>query len=124
VSEPTFKGVPLSQLRIEDIYWSEERAQHIRTRSQRAGRSDEFNVEPEWATEAGLDSNRIVRLAASEEPDAQSLKIIGWSDGAHRLLKVWVWSDEPATSSVWNGGSAARANSSDEKRYREADQRR
>lgn len=117
MSEPTYKGVPLSRLHIEDVLWTEERAEHIRTRSTRTGSAAAFDVEPEWATEAALDPERIVRVAAVDDPTTQSLKIVGWSPSAGRLLKVWVWSDAPATSGRWNGGSAALANESDAKRY-------
>jgi hypothetical protein len=66
---------------------------------------------------AALDPDRLVRVAGSGS--TASLKIIGHSEGAGRLRKLWVWSDEPDDSDEWNGGSAAAANDSDTKRYTE-----
>ena len=120
MEERTYKGVPLSDLNIDEIDWSDEVAEHIRTRSERTGPGD-WDIEPEWATEAALDASRVVSLAGSTNPDRIALKIIGMAniDGEPILLKVWVWSDEPASSEVWNGGSASLANRSDLRRYRE-----
>ena len=118
-----YKGVPLEELRIDEIVWSEERARHIRTRSMRSGTS-EHDLEPEWATEAALDTDRLVALAATaEDPDNQALRVLGYSpnvppNGA--VLKVWLWSDNPTASSSWNGGSAAIAGDSARRRYEEA----
>lgn len=112
-----YKGVPLGALRIDEVVWTDERAEHIRSRSQR--QPGDLNVEPEWATEAALDPERVVRVAGSD-PSTQSLKVIGRSVGAGAvLLKVWIWSDDPKGSSTWNGGSASMANPADAKRYEE-----
>ena len=111
-----YKGVPLRDLRIEAITWTEDAANHIRSRTTRTGRPGEFDVEPEWATEAALDPRRIVRLARPNDPTTQSLKVVGYSDSAMRLLKVWIWSDSPGEPD-WYGGSAAEANESDERLY-------
>jgi hypothetical protein len=117
-----YKGVPLTDLTIDAVHWSEERIEHIRTRSLRKGPED-LDVEPEWATEAALDPRRLVRLAAvAADPAAQSLVVIGWSPGvppAGAILKVWIWSDEPRRSGTWNGGSAAKASGTDRRRYEE-----
>ena len=109
-----YKGVGLRELRINAVSWTEERAEHLR-RSRR--NPDERDIECEWATEAALDPSRVVVVAGAGE--SASLKVVGWSDGALILLKVWIWSDDP-TRDEWNGGSAAPANGTDEKRYREA----
>ena len=55
-----FDGIPLSELPIDEVAWSEERAKHIRTRAERKGPA-EINIEPQWASEAALDPNRLVR---------------------------------------------------------------
>lgn len=110
-----YKGVPLGDLYIEAVTWTEERAEHIRSRTVRYG-SGETNLEPEWATEAALDPDRTVRVAGDKE-ETSSLKVVGYSQSFNGLLKVWIWSDEPQTSSMWNGGSAAAANDTDIRRY-------
>lgn len=119
-----YKGVPMEALRIDEVIWTPERAHHIRTRSQR--RAGDFDVQPEWATEGALDPHRVVRIAGNE-PATESLKVIGRSTAAagalgeeQLLLKVWIWSDDPEGSSTWNGGSAAKASSSDVAQYEEA----
>jgi hypothetical protein len=115
VDRRRYKGVPLGDLRIEVVVWTDERIEHIRTRSVRylAG---EMNLEPAWADEAALDTRRVVAVAGDQE-ETSSLKVIGYSQSVDDLLKVWIWSDEPRTSSVWNGGSASSANDSDRRRY-------
>jgi len=80
-------GIPLSELRIDALNWSAERAEHIRTRKERYG-PNEFDIEPEWATEAALEPNRIVGLAGGL---SQSIEVIGHSEGAQALLKVWLY---------------------------------
>lgn len=112
-----YKGVPLEQLRIDGIEWTPERQQHIQTRTERYG-PNERNIEPEWATEAALDPDRLIQVAGNEEATS-SIKVIGYSPsafGAGHLLKVWIWSDDPA-SGLWFGGSASVANPSDSRRY-------
>src|SRR5262249_60424054 len=60
VAAEEFDGIPLSELPIDEVAWSEERAKHIRTRAERKGPA-EINIEPQWASEAALDPNRLVR---------------------------------------------------------------
>ena len=55
-----FDGIPVGELPIDEVVWSEERAKHIRTRTERKG-PVEINIEPLWASEAALDPNRLVR---------------------------------------------------------------
>ena len=83
VRRPTYRGVPLDELRIESVEWTDAQAEHIRTRTTRKG-STELNIEPEWATEAVFDPDRIVGLPGS----GQSIKVIGYSESAKQLLKV------------------------------------
>lgn len=105
----------MGDLRIEGVTWTPDRAAHIRTRTVRYT-SGETNLEPEWANEAALDPDRIVAVVGEKE-ETSSLKVVGYTHSLDRLLKVWIWSDEPQTSDVWNGGSAAVANDSDRRRY-------
>jgi hypothetical protein len=112
-----YKGVPLEELRIDSVEWTPEREHHIRTRTERYGQNDK-DIEPEWATEAALDPDRVLRVAGDEEATS-SVKVVGYSRsafGTGHLLKVWIWSDDPS-SPVWSGGSATVANTSDTRRY-------
>lgn len=111
-----YKGVPTTELRIESIHWSEDATQHIRGRSLRKGRDGEVDIEPEWATEAALDRFRLVSLPSGMSEEMQSLAVVGWSVAAGRVLKVWIWSDDP-TRNEWNGASACLANSTTTRRY-------
>jgi hypothetical protein len=43
--------MPVGELPIDEVVWSEERARHIRTRAERKGPA-EINIEPLWASEA------------------------------------------------------------------------
>lgn len=52
--QDSFEGIPLAELVIEEIIWTEERASHIATRRERKG-SREIGLSPEEATEAALD---------------------------------------------------------------------
>src|SRR5437588_12772060 len=74
--ESLYRGVPLAELRIESVEWTEERAQHIRTRSARK-ETIELDIEPEWATEAVFDEGRIVAITSGD-----SIKVIGYSSSA------------------------------------------
>lgn len=117
----TYKGVPVSELRIDSILWSEERSEHLRTRTARYPGRNELDLEPEWATEAGLDPHRIVSLTGG-----LSIEVVGWSPSAPRregeaggrLLKVWLIPDEQ-TEGGWLGASACPANEFARKKYEE-----
>ena len=102
----TYRGVALWSLVINDVEWRPAAVAHIRTRSERR-RTNELDVEPEWATEAALDPFRRAR-----ESDSGSLEIVGLSTHAPqrhradrgRVLKVWVLPTlEPG---LWEGQSA------------------
>jgi hypothetical protein len=45
VADEEFDGIPLSELPIDEVVWSEERAKHIRTRAERKGPA-EISIEP------------------------------------------------------------------------------
>jgi len=120
-----FEGIPYEELRIDTVDWL-HRGEYIRTRSQRKG-PNEFDVEPEWATEAALDPRRLVGPGSSET----SIQVVGRSTGAPgrapgttgRVLKVWlVPKENPPSSGDWWGSSACDGNSTDRRNYgREAD---
>lgn len=109
-----FLGIEISKLLINEIWWSPERSEHIRSRSKRY-EPKEFDVEPEWATEAALDPKRIVGLAGGR---SGSLEVIGYSQGATQLLKVWLYPDD-VPRGRWHGVSACKANSTDRRNYQE-----
>ena len=111
----SYKGVPLTRIRIGAVEWSEQAAEHVRSRRVRGGGRD---IEPEWATEAVFDSKRLIAIAQADSPNA-ALVIVGISDSFGGLLKVWIWSDDPAGSDEWNGGSACAANNTERRRYSE-----
>lgn len=110
-------GVPLERLKIESVYWSADRSEHIRTRSVRYG-TNELDVEPEWATEAAMDPKRIVAPAGA---NSDSLEVIGYSSSAGELLKVWIYPEDLDEGS-WLGASASRANSTDRRNYKEVNE--
>ena len=63
--------------------WSEQAAEHVRSRRVRGGGRD---IEPEWATEAVFDSKRLIAIAQADSPNA-ALVIVGISDSFGGLLK-------------------------------------
>ncbi|MGH3545046.1 MAG: hypothetical protein ACRDPW_03870 [Mycobacteriales bacterium] len=69
-----YDGIPVPLLPIDEVGW-EYRAEYIRTRTVRRS-VREFDVEPEWATEAALDPYRLVgRDLASKS--GQAVRIVG-----------------------------------------------
>jgi len=108
-----YRGIPISGLRIEAIEWTPERSEHIRTRTKRYG-PGEFDVEPEWATEAAMDVNRLAGPAAKSE----SLQVVGFSGACQRVLKVWLYPKDLETGE-WFGASACEANDTNKRRYQE-----
>jgi hypothetical protein len=115
MDQDRYKGVPLSDLRIEAVVWTQERIDHIRIRTVRYG-ATETNLEPEWVDEAVMDGDRIVAVSGDKE-ETSSLKVVGYSISTDSVLKAWIWSDSPATSGTWNGGSASLASDGDRRRY-------
>ena len=109
----TFHGVPIGELRIESVEWTDAQAEHIRSRSVRKG-PDELNIEPEWATEAVFDPGRIVGLTSGD-----SIKVVGYSLTVGRVLKVWLHPKDLQAGDWW-GASACEANSTDKRNYKEA----
>lgn len=96
-----FDGLALSELPIEEVIWSDERARHIRTRRDRKGLG-EVDLEPEWATEAALDPHRLVARGSGRS----SIQVVGYSPGARRVLLVWIWTKDHPPTGLWHGGSA------------------
>jgi hypothetical protein len=112
-----YGDTPLEALDISEIDWT-HRAEHIRTRSKEKG-PKEFDVEPEWASEAALDPLRIISLTGGK-----SIEVIGLSRSAPprepgepgRVLKVWIIPKDLSSGSWW-GTSACEANKKERRRY-------
>jgi hypothetical protein len=121
VHSSSYEGIPLSELRINHIEWTPERAEHIRTRSTRYARAQEFDVEPEWATESALDPHRRVSTTSSK-----SIEVIGLSASAParvggnvgRVLKIWLYPKD-LDRGHWYGASACEANEKERRIYQE-----
>ena len=100
--------IRLDDLQIESVDWR-HRAEHIRSRSLRV--TGDFDVEPEWATEAALDTARIARTTGG-----LSIAVVGYSRSARRLVKVWLVPKDLAKGEWW-GASACLANLRDRRQY-------
>lgn len=80
------------------LWWDEEDAAHIRSRSARyAGATD---IEPEWTLEAAADPARVVR-----DPDPKSraayTRLIGYSPGAEFVLTVIIDPEDFSGVTAW-----------------------
>lgn len=97
-----YDGFSYEDLPIEQIDWSMQ-DEHVRERAARKGQPNEFNVHPEWATEAAFDPDR--KLGDSGSRSGVSVKVIGWSSQAGRHLRVLLapkWkAGEPAPGAWW-----------------------
>lgn len=93
-----------------DLWWDDEDAAHIRSRSERYPGS--VGIEPEWTLEAAGDVHRVVR-----DPDPRSraayVRIIGYSPGAGFVLTVIVDPDD------WSGVTAWKTRGADLREYLE-----
>ena len=82
-----------------ELWWDDEDAAHIRSRSERYPGS--IGIEPEWTLEAAGDVHRVVR-----DPDPRSraayVRIIGYSPRAGFVLTVIVEPDD------WSGSRRGR----------------
>lgn len=90
------------------LWWDEEDAAHIRSRSVRYPGADD--IEPDQTLEAAADPHRLVR-----DPDPKSqvgyLRIIGYSPGAGFVLTVIV---DPQD---WSGVTAWKTSGTDLRDY-------
>jgi hypothetical protein len=105
-----YEGIRLDDLPIEYVDW-QHRAEHIRSRSSR--NLGDFDVDPEWGTEAVLDPLRMVRMT-----DGRAIAVVGFSPGAERVLKVWLVPKDLRYGEWW-GASACEANRRDRRDYGE-----
>ena len=70
-----YDDIPYEELPIETVDW-QHRADYIRQRSVRKGQPNEFDVEPEWATEAALDPKAPWVMAAAKAVRPSKLLVI------------------------------------------------
>lgn len=105
-----------ADLRIEAVDWSYQAA-YIRTRHLR--KPGETSIEPEWATEAVFDFNRIIAAPDPASKNGKTIRVIGLSQHAREVLAVILMPDsEPSEfKGVWIGVNAWIANSTMTKRY-------
>jgi hypothetical protein len=115
-SEEGFDGIAYMDLEIEAVDW-EHRAEHIRRRSERKGHGEEPNIEPEWATEAAMDPNRLVGDSGSES--GSSVRVVGYSQAARMTLTVLLVPKTSPAGADWWGASAWAADPSDCQAYDE-----
>lgn len=113
-SDDAYDGIPYDELAFEEIDWSEAAA-HIRNRSTRKDRPGEIDLEPDWATEAIFDPKRVV--GDSRSRSGQSIKVIGYSKSAGRLLIVLLVPKSYPPDGDWWGASAWVANEQHEREY-------
>ena len=110
----SYDGIPYEELPIESVDW-QYRADYIRHRSSRKGNPNEYDVEPEQATEAALDEHR--RASDSGSKTGESLKVVGHSPSAGHILTVMlVPKDHPPTGDWW-GANAWKAKPADQRDY-------
>jgi len=110
-----YDGIPVEELAIEEVGWT-ERGDYIRTRSARKGRP-EFEVEPEWATEAATEPRRLLGLDLASRSQ-RTIHVIGWSAAAGKLLTVILLPKHRPPDGRWFGVNAWASNSRDERAYR------
>ncbi|MGH3779223.1 MAG: hypothetical protein ACRDRO_00980 [Pseudonocardiaceae bacterium] len=93
-----------------ELWWDDEDAAHIRSRSARYPGAD--NLEPDWTLEAAADPHRVVR-----DPDPRSrvgyTRIIGYSPSVGFVLTVIV---DPKD---WSGVTAWKTRGADLRDYLE-----
>jgi hypothetical protein len=103
VAGEEFDGIPVGELPIDEVAWSDERAKHIRTRAERKGPA-EVNIEPLWASEAALDPSRLVRRGTGREiGGGAGLLAVGPAGGC------WCGSTRPGIRRAAAGRAAARS---------------
>lgn len=92
------------------------RGDYIRERSARKERP-EFDIEPEWATEAVMGMKRLIGPGRSTS--AETVRVVGFSAAACELLTVLlIGKDEPVQGDWW-GVNAWKANDRDSREYQE-----
>jgi len=83
---------------LDDLWWDEEDAAHIRTRSSRyPGATD---IDPEWTSQAAADPHRVLR-----DPDPRSragyIRLVGYSPAAGFVVTVIIDPHDSSGVSAW-----------------------
>lgn len=93
---------------VGELWWDEEDAEHIQSRSMRYPGADD--IEPAWTLEAADDRHRVMR-----DPDPKSwagyVRIIGLSPSAGFVLTVIVDPED------WSGVTAWKTRGADLREY-------
>lgn len=112
-----FYGVAPEELPIDEIDW-QYGGEHIRARSRR--RLGDFDIEPEWATEAATDENRKIAAPDPASKTGETIRVLGYSQAANRVLVVILRPKNlPEIDGSWWGVTAWAANSTAIRRYQE-----
>ena len=98
----------------EGVKWDNEAARHIRTRSQRYTGS--LDIEPEWATEAANDPDRLVDEPDPHSAHPNSVRIVGYSPTAQMVISVVALRDDRG---VLHGASAWKTTGAPRRQYLE-----
>lgn len=88
----------------------------------RFGRTNAFDVEPEWATEAALDPEGLVGDGGSDS--GETIKVVGYSASAGRVLTVLLLPKDHPPAGDWWGVNAWAASPTDERKYRQRERDR
>jgi hypothetical protein len=97
-----YDGVPYEALHFDVIVWPNP--DHIRKRSQRTGNPGETDLEPEWANEAVQDPFSVRGPGMSKS--GLSVRVIGRSHAAARILAVYVVPADRPPGTQWIGATA------------------
>ena len=112
-----FFGVSPEDLQIDEVDW-EHRGGYIRTRSYR--RLGDFDIEPEWATEAAFDENRKIAAPDPASKSGETIRVLGYSQSANQVLVVILMPKNlPELDGSWWGVNAWTGNSTAIRRYYE-----
>lgn len=103
MTEESYDGIPVADLRVDSVAWTPEQAEHIRTRSRRYPGA--FDIEPEWATEAALDPRRRFGLDPASKT-GEGIRVIGRSASASRVLTVILIPEAHPPAGEWFGVTA------------------
>jgi len=81
-----------------ELWWDEEDAAHIRSRSTRYPGSTD--IEPEWTLQTADDPARVVR-APDPKSRAAYTRLIGYSSGAGSVLTVIIDPQDSSGVTAW-----------------------
>lgn len=113
-----YDGLPMDGLPIEDVSWPDP------THLQRSTRyPNEEDITPDHATEAALDTHRLIGPDRTSRT-GESIRIIGYSPTAGRVLVVALLPTEHPPAGQWVGVTARPANRAERLAYLAAQEER